>query len=219
MRGSTSISGSARSSISVTGSRAVTASSRAAAVRPPTTGAVPETSAERGVDRARVGGGLATGVQCGGQDVHVHGGAVDHGGVVAEHLRVDVDADLGDGGRVVERLDEMAYVADAAPGDRNVLPHVAPDAVRGVLRAIDMGAGAGDVVGRGLDVTGAQGVGAPLEVRLRRVALALHVAERQREDHQANEEQEPQRDGVRDPAPPGMRAASPLSHRWRPAAS
>ena len=112
--------------------------------------------------------------------------------MVAEHLRVDVDADLGDRGRVVERLDEVAYVADPAAGDRDVLPDVAPDAVRRLAGAVHMGAGARDMVGRRLDVTGAQGVGTPAADRPGGVALALHVAERQREDHQADQQQEAQ---------------------------
>ena len=211
--------GSARSSIPVTGARAVMASSRAAAARVPTTGAVPDTSLNAASALRAWSGRLAAGIEGLGEDVHVHVGPLDHARVLTEDLRVELHADLGDGGRVVECLDEMAYVADPAPGHRHVLPHVAPDAVRGPHRPVDVRAGAHDVVVRGLDVTGAQGVGAPLQVRLGGLALALHVAERQGEDHQADEQQEAQRGGVPDPAPPGVRAGSLLSHRWKPPAS
>ena len=116
-------------------------------------------------------------------------------------LRPGVDADLRDGGEVVEGVAQAAYVAHGSADDGQDAPHVAAEALHRPLDVVHVVAGAGGVLRGRRDVAVLQGRPGGVEIGSGGLRRSGCAEEREGEQPEA-EEQEGARGGRRDGAEP-----------------
>ena len=136
--------------------------------------------------------------------VEVDLGVLDEA-VALHQLGVDLGADLGDRGRLVEGAHEVPDVLDRAAADRHPAPDVAPEAVDERGRLVDVGARGGHVDLGGVEVLGLDRVLGHAQLVAGGVGLGLHVHHRPGQQAQSDQDEREHAKAQQHPGP----AASP----------